>query len=77
MTCLPFCTFISEEHKTSFPAMLDAEMERERRIRALVVLSLVDHHGLEVGAGANVTWILQTKMFICICEVQAIRFIFK
>lgn len=37
-TCLPFCTIIFVEHSTSFTAMLDANVGRERRIRALVVV---------------------------------------
>jgi hypothetical protein len=78
-TCLPFCTFIFEDHTTQFTAMLDATVERERRIRALVVISLDDDHGLEVGASANVR--LDTadkKIYIyTYIQVQAFYFTYK
>ena len=78
-TCLPFCTFIVEEYTTPFPAMLDANVERERRIRALVVVSLGDDHdhGLEVGASANVRLDTADKNIYTHIQVEAVYIIYK
>jgi hypothetical protein len=38
-TRLPFCIFVFDEHTAPFAAMLDANVERERRNRGLGVIT--------------------------------------
>ena len=59
--------------------MLDANVERERRIRALVVVSLGDDHdhGLEVGASANVRLDTADKNIYTHIQVEAVYIIYK